>query len=222
MLGKIRLICLLLLICLLPLLAGCSRCDEQVVFQDVLKSDCASPCWRGIMPGSTNRTRVLELLGEQPNTDTADMALPTKWGSRLEWGTRCLDSRYSLAQVTIGLDPENVVESITLVEPDRRYTFQNVFDEAGPPTFVLGTTCSPDSDQGIVYLVYPQRGLAVGSGYVPVLGQPWQQPRSETRIYQQITFEPMAPDLFSPTEGPIYGCGMPYANGLSPWQGFAP
>lgn len=207
------------LVWLLLLLVGCGCSGERIVFQDVLKSDCAAPCWRGVIPGSTDRQEMLELLGQPPDTDTA---IPMAWGDSLVWGERCVNHSYFSSQVKVNLDPENIVESIWLVEPDRRYTFQSAVDEFGNPAVVLMTPCSPDSDKGLIYLVYPERGLALGSSYVPTLGRSWWQPSSETRVYQWVYFDPIAADLFPSEGGPIYGCGMPYANETSPWQGFEP
>jgi hypothetical protein len=37
---------------------------------------------------------------------------------------------------------------------------------------------------GYIYLVYHQDGVAFATGYVPVLGEPWQQPSAKERVYQ--------------------------------------
>jgi hypothetical protein len=209
-----KMICL---VWLMLLLASCGCSGERIIFQDVLKSDCAAPCWRGVIPGSTVREEMLELVSQPPDTDTA---IPMAWGDSLKWGERCVDHRYSPPQVKINLDSKDIVESIVLVDPDQQYTFQHAFDEFGSPTVVLMTPCSPDSDLGFVYLVYPEKGLGLGSSYMPTLGRPWQQPSAETRVYQWVYFDPIAAKLFPPKGEPIYGCGMPYANVTSTWQGF--
>ena len=118
---------------LLLLLSACGCNDERIVFQEVIKSECAPPCWRGVIPGSTNRPEMLDLLRVPPDSDTG---MVMSWGDTIEWGKRCVDRRYSPPQVTINVDPEDVVQSITLVEPDQRYTFQHAFDEFWPPVVV--------------------------------------------------------------------------------------
>ena len=205
---------LLWLLLLLLLLAACGCSGERVVFQDLLLSDCSPPCWRGVVPGETDRQQILDLLAEPPDTEPG---LPV-----LEWGERCVNRGYSLPQVKVFLDSEDVVESIRLVELAGRYTFQDAVDELGPPALVLMTPCGPETDLAFLYLVYPERGLAVGSGFVSALDRPWQQPPAGTRAYQWLYFAPIPSDLFRAETGPIYGCGMSYANQASPWQGFEP
>ena len=204
---------LVLLTSSLIVLVGCGCSGERVVFQDVLVSDCAPPCWRGVIPGTSSRQDVLNLLKEPPDTEPGLQ--------RIDWGWRC-SKHGSMTQVEIYLDSNDVVESITLVDPDTHYTFQSVVDEFGSPPIVLMTPCAPDTDKGFLYLVYPGRGLALGSGFVPTLGRPWQQPSSQTHVYQWVYFNPIPDDLFSSMGKPIYGCGMSYANLTSPWQGFGP
>jgi hypothetical protein len=210
MIGRYFLVLVLLLSSLI-VLVGCGCRGERVVFQDVLVSDCAPPCWRGVIPGTTSRQETLNLLKEPPDTEPGLQ--------RIDWGWRC--SKYgSMTQVEIYLDSNDMVESITLVDPDTQYTFQSVVDEFGSPTTVLMTPCAPDTDKGFLYLVYPERGLALGSGFVPTLERPWQQPSAEIPVLQWVYFDPIASDLFSPMGEPISGCGMPYANETSPWRGF--
>ena len=199
---------------LLLLLAGCGCSTEHVVFQDLLMSDCAPPCWRGVVPGETFRQQILDLLAEPPDTEPG---LPV-----LEWGDRCVNGGYSLSQVKISLDLAWVAESIRLVEPANRLTFQDAVDELGPPALVLMTPCSPETDLGFLYLVYPEQGIAMGSGFVPVLDRPWRQPATGTRVYQRLYFTPIPSDRFEAQAGPIYGCGMSYGNEASAWQGFGP
>ena len=198
---------------LVIVLAGCGCSGERVVFDNVLQSDCDPPCWRGIIPGKTDRQEVLDLLKEPLGTDPNVQ--------RLDWGWRCFGG-HGMTQVEIYLDSDDMTESITLVEPDREYTFQSGIEEFGPPVVVLMTPCAPDTDKGFVYLVFPERGLALGSGFVPTYDQPWQQPSSETRVYQWVYFAPIPSAAFPPQGGPIYGCGMSYANETSAWQGFGP
>ncbi|MEJ2736242.1 MAG: hypothetical protein P8189_22200 [Anaerolineae bacterium] len=199
---------------LVLLLAGCGCSAERVVFQDLLLSDCVPPCWRGVVPGETSRQQILDLLVEPPDTEPG---LPL-----LEWGRRCVNRGYSLSQVKILLDSAGVAESIRLVNPANRLTFQDAVDELGLPALVLMTPCSPETDLGFLYLVYPEQGIAVGSGFVPVLDRPWQQPPAGTRVYQRLYFAPIPSDRFEARAGPIYGCGMSYANEASAWQGFGP
>lgn len=199
---------------LLFLLVGCGCSGERAVFQDLFLSDCAPPCWRGVIPGETDRQQILALLADPPDTDPG---LPV-----LEWGKRCVNRGYSLSQVKIFLDSNDVAESIRLVEPADQYTFQNAVDELGPAALVLMTPCGPETDLGFLYLVYPEQGMAVGSGFVPALDRPWQQPSSRTGVYQWIYFTPTPSDRFQAETGPIYGCGMSYANEASVWQGFGP
>jgi hypothetical protein len=199
---------------LLLLLVGCGCGGERVVFQDLLLSDCSPPCWRGVVPGETDRQRILDLLTEPPDTEPG---LPV-----LEWGERCVNGGYSLAQVRIFLDSNDVVESIRLVEPAHKYTFRDAVDELGPPSLVLMTPCGPETDLGFLYLVYPERGVALGSGFVPTLNRSPYQPPAGTRVYQWLYFAPIPSDRFQAESGPIYGCGMSYANRSSGWQGFEP
>jgi len=201
------------LLWLLIVLAGCGCAGERIVFQDVLKSNCAPPCWRGVIPGKTNRQEIVDLLKKPPDTEPGLQ--------RMDWGWRCF-KHDGMTQVTIFLDVNNVAESIILVEPDRQYTFQTAVDEFGPPTAVLMTPCAPDTDQGFIYLVYPEQGLALGSGFVATLGRPWQRPSSETHVYQWVYFNPIRSDLFSQKGYPIYGCGMSSGNETAEWQGFGP
>ena len=99
------------LVWLLLLLVGCGCRGERIVFQDVLKSDCIAPCWRGVIPGSTDRQGILDLLSQPPDTDTS---IPMTWSESLKWGERCVDHRYSPSQVKINLDSKDVAESIRL------------------------------------------------------------------------------------------------------------
>jgi hypothetical protein len=200
------------LLFLLLLLVGCGCSGERVVFQDLLLSDCAPPCWRGVVPGETDRQQILDLLAEPPGTEPG---LPV-----LEWGERCVNGGYSLSQVKIFLNSNDVVESIRLVEPAGQYTLRDAVDELGPSSLVLITPCGPETDLGFLYLVYPEQGMALGSGFVPVLDRPWQQPPAGTRVYQWLYFAPIPSDRFQAETGPIYGCGMSYANKASAWQGF--
>lgn len=202
------------LVWLLLVLTGCGCATERAVFQDLLQSDCASPCWRGIIPGRTDRQQILGLLGEPPS---ADPGLPV-----LEWGERCVNGGYSLSQVKIFFDSADVAESIRLVEPAGQYTFQDAVDEHGSPALVMMTPCGPETELGFLYLVYPELGIAAGSGFVPAVGQPWQQPSAGTRVTQWLYFAPVPPAGFEAKAGPIYGCGMSYANEVAAWQGFGP
>ena len=147
-------------------------------------------------------------------TDT-DPGLPV-----LEWGDRCVNEGYSLSQVKIYLDAADVVESIRLVEPTVHYTFQDAVSELGAPALVLMTPCGPDTELGFLYLVYSELGIAVGSGFMPVLDLPWQQPPAGTKVTQWLYFAPLPSDGFEAETGPIYGCGMSYGNEASAWQGF--
>ncbi len=209
-----RILRLLWLLLLLLLLAGCGCSGERVVLQDLLKSDCSPPCWRKVVPGETDRRQLLDLLAEPPDTETG---LPV-----LEWGERCVNGGYSLSQVKIFVDSNDVVESVRLVEPAAQYTFHDAVDELGSPALVLMTPCGPETDLGFLYLVYPERGIAVGSGFVPVRDRPWQQPPAGTGVYQWLYFAPMPSDRFQAETGPIYGCGMSYGNEASGWQSFEP
>ena len=207
----------MVLLGLLVLSVGCGCSRERVVFQDVLESDCAPPCWRGVIPGSTDRQEMLELLHEPPDPSTG---LPMDWGDRVGWGRQCVNGSYFSSQVTVNLDPDDVVESITLIEPEEEPTFQDIVEEFGAPAVMLMTLCVPDTDQGLLYLVYSERGVALGSDYLPTLGRPWQQPSAETRVVQWVYFAPIPADRFPAQGPPIYGCGMPSYNETSPWQGF--
>lgn len=200
------------LLWVLFVLAGCGCGAERVVFQDLLESNCAPPCWRGVIPGETARREILDLLTEPPDTDPG---LPV-----LEWGVRCVNRGYSLPQVKIFLDANNVAESIRLVDPAGQNTFQTAVEELGPPATVLMTPCGPETDLGFLYLVYPEQGMAVGSGFMPVLDRPWQQPSPRTAVVQWLYFVPIPSDRFQAQAGPVYGCGMSYANQTSAWQGF--
>jgi hypothetical protein len=202
------------LLTILTVLAACGCGYERVVFDDVLESDCDPPCWRGIIPGETDRQQVPDLLKQPPETDPSVQ--------RMDWGWLCFRG-HGMTQVSIDLDSDDLTESITLVDPDRGYTFQRGVEEFGPPAFVLMTPCAPDTDEGFLYLVYPERGLAFGSGYLPAAwGRPWQQPSPETRVWQWVYFAPMQSAAFPPRGGPIHGCGMSYANETVAWQGFKP
>lgn len=205
---------LLWLLFLPLLLADCGCTGERVAFQDLPRSDCSPPCWRGVVPGETDRQQILDRLDEPPDTEPE---LPV-----LEWGERCVNAGYSLSQVKIFLDSNDVVESIRLVEPGDQYTFRDAVDELGPPSLVLMTPCGPETDLGFLYLVYPERGVAVGSGFVPTLDRHWHRPSAGTRVYQWLYFAPTPPDRVQAQAGPIYGCGMSYANRSSGWQGFEP
>ena len=68
--------------------------------------------------------------------------------------------------------------------PVKELTFRDAVEEYGPPYAVLMTPCAPDTDQGLLYLLYPERGLALGSSYLSTLGRPWQHPPANTRVYQ--------------------------------------
>jgi hypothetical protein len=201
------------LVWLLIALSGCG-CSNHLVLDDIFQSDCDPPCWRGIVPGVTTREEVKEILGEQPEGE--DPSFPV-----LRWGNRCVKGG-GVSQVKILFDQANVVASVTLAETDPRYTFGDVVSEHGPPSSVMMNECSPDSMLGYIYLVYHQDGVAFATGYVPVLGEPWQRPSARERVYQWIYFAPTTADKMLLKEGIISGCGpvFSYNTDSSEWLGF--
>jgi len=200
--------CMLLL---LSMLAACG-CRNDLVFDNVLQSECDPPCWRGITPGMTTRDEVLETLGKGFKGE--DPSFPV-----IRWGTRCVEGG-GLSQVKIDLSPADRVVSIKLVETEPRYTFADVVSRHGPPSSVMVNECAPDSDLGFVYLVYPEAGMAFATGYVRVLGEPWQRPSAEERVFQWIYFAPTSPDRALLEDGILPGCGLRFYSYSSEWLGF--
>jgi hypothetical protein len=139
----------------LPLLAGCG-CRDTLVFEDVLRSECEPPCWRGIIPEETTRRQVVQLLGREP--EEGDPTLP-----RMSWGDRCIQGG-GVYQVRIGLNSADVVVSIKLAERDGRYTFEDVVKDWGTPGRVMVNHCAPDTNLGYLYLAYPREGVAFATG----------------------------------------------------------
>jgi hypothetical protein len=196
---------------LLVSLASCG-CRNAPAFDDVLQSECDPPCWRGIVPGVTTRDEVIELLDREPEVN--DPSYP-----RVDWGNRCIEGG-GVPQVEIRLDQDDAVVSITLAEAGFRYTFGDAVKEHGPPSSVMVNECSPESNLGYVYLVYHEEGVAFATGYVPVLGKPWQQPSARERVYQWIYFAPTSRDRLLLQEGTIPGCGLSFYSQSSEWLGF--
>lgn len=197
----------------LSILAGCG-CSNDMVFDDVLQSECAPPCWRGIVPGVTTRDEVRELLDKEAEVDEPSFPI-------MRWGSRCVKGR-ALYQVEIWFDRSDVVVSVTLAEADPIYTFADVVTEHGTPSAVMINECSPESNLGFIYLVYHKDGMAFASGFVPVLGEPWQTPSAKERVYQWYYFVPTSTDKMLLQDGVIPGCGLGFYSSSSEWSGFEP
>ncbi len=198
---------------LLIFLAGCG-CSDAPSFDNVLQSGCDPPCWRGIVPGVTTRTEVIELLGKEPDVD--DPSFP-----EMNWGNRCVNGR-GVPQVTIWFNRSDVVASITLAETKSQRTFEDVVRERGTPSAVMVNECSPESDLGYIYLVYHKDGVAFVSGFVPVLDKPWKTPSARERVYRWIYFVPTSADKMLLEDGIIPGCGLRFYSDSSEWLGFGP
>jgi hypothetical protein len=194
-------------------LAGCG-CDDALVFDDVLQSACSPPCWRGIIPGSTTRAEVRQLLGKEADVD--DPSFPA-----MRWGNRCVEGG-SIPQVEIWFDQSEVVVSLTLAEVEPRYTFADVVRAHGIPSAVMVNECSPESDLGYIYLVYHEGGMAFASGFVPVIDRPWQTPSAKEQVCQWTYFVPTSTDRMLLQDGVIPGCGLRFYSYSSEWSGWGP
>jgi hypothetical protein len=215
----VRLMSTLCVLFLFVALGGCSQppnspypCEDKIVFEHVLQSDCAPPCWRDITPGLTDRNQVLGLLDHESELRS--------YPSTLAWGHRCAQDLAS-PQVAILIDPASkVVNSIMLAETERDYTFGDVVRDHGPPSNVMMNMIGPESNKGCIFLVYPEKGVAFVSGDITVLGRVWQQPSADQKVYQWIYFAPTEPGRLLIKEGLIPGCGLADDSFISDWSGF--
>jgi hypothetical protein len=216
----VRLMSILCVLFLLVAPSGCSQprkgsypCQDKIVFEHVLQSDCAPPCWRDITPGLTDRNQVFALLDHESETIGASI-------SAVAWGQRCAQDLAS-PQVEIQIDPTSeIVDSIMLAETERDCTFGDVVGEYGLPNNVMMNMVGPESSEGCVYLVYPEKGVAFVSGNIIVLGRAWQRPSADQKVYQWIYFAPTEPGRLLIKEGLIRGCGFQDDSFISDWSGF--
>jgi hypothetical protein len=105
-------------------------CEEDIVFDNVLESDCSPPCWRGIIPGATTGDEAVKLLDREAEIG-ASPALSISWGT-------CCAKHWSATQVQLLLDPtDGVVKSIILGDPARGYRFGDAVRDHGPPSSVM-------------------------------------------------------------------------------------
>jgi hypothetical protein len=139
----------------------------------------------------------------------------------MRWGICCIKGG-SVSQVEARFGQSNTVVSIRLVAVGPRLTFADVVKEHGAPSAVMANECSPESNLGYIYLVYHEEGMAFASGFVPVLGEPWQTPSGEERVYQWIYFAPTTADQMLLQEGIIPGCGLSFYSYSADWSGFGP
>ncbi len=187
-------------------------CQEDIVFDNVLESDCAPPCWRGVVPGATTKDEAIKLLGHEAEVDFS-----SAWA--ISWG-RCCAEHWTARQAQLQLDPaDGVVTSITLGDPARGYTLGDAVRDYGPPSSVQRSFFGPDSNLGQIYLVYPEKGVALATGLVPVTSDPWQQRSAKERVYEWSYFAPRGSGGMVTESGIIFGCGTS-SDCLSDWAGF--
>ncbi|MFW5709050.1 MAG: hypothetical protein ACOCX5_02400 [Chloroflexota bacterium] len=131
--------------------------DESLITED----PCGPPCWRGITPGETSWNDALDIIEQ-------DLALE-------DLQTRANEETGQIGASWAQVDGDNCCQmftqdgttvSLLVAQTTPELTFDQIVDEYGQPSYIIGDTVT--SDQALVSVYYPDVPMLI---YLFVAGE---------------------------------------------------